>query len=68
MLLAANAWKQTFIKDMTADNDKNKVKKPEKPNQTVKREKPKQNKAHEDFKRRYFEFYDDVKTSDRQDW
>ena len=49
---------------MTADNDKNKVKKPEKPNQTVKREKPKQNKAHEDFKRRYF----DVKISDRQDW
>lgn len=25
-------------------------------------------KAAADFKRRYFEFYDDIKISDRQDW
>ena len=25
-------------------------------------------KTSEDFKRKYFEFYDDIKISDRQDW
>ena len=29
---------------------------------------PKTNKAQEDFKKRYFEYYDDIKISDRQDW
>ena len=29
---------------------------------------PKKNKAQEDFKKRYFEYYDDIKISDRQDW
>lgn len=24
--------------------------------------------ANDDFKRRYFEYYDDIKISDRQDW
>ncbi len=30
--------------------------------------KQKQKKANEDFKKRYFEYYDDIKISDRQDW
>ena len=25
-------------------------------------------KANEDFKRKYFDYYDDIKISDRQDW
>ena len=25
-------------------------------------------KAQEEFKKRYFEYYDDIKISDRQDW
>ncbi len=25
-------------------------------------------KCNDDFKRKYFEFYDDIKISDRQDW
>ena len=25
-------------------------------------------KSNDDFKRKYFEFYDDIKISDRQDW
>ncbi len=25
-------------------------------------------KPNDDFKRKYFEFYDDIKISDRQDW
>lgn len=29
---------------------------------------PKAKKASEDFKKRYFEYYDDIKISDRQDW
>jgi len=29
---------------------------------------PKTNKAQEEFKKRYFEYYDDIKISDRQDW
>lgn len=29
---------------------------------------PKDKKAQEDFKKHYFEFYDDIKISDRQDW
>ncbi len=28
----------------------------------------KADKAREGFKKRYFEFYDDIKISDRQDW
>ena len=28
----------------------------------------KQRKAHEDFKRKYFDYYDDVKTNIKQDW
>ena len=28
----------------------------------------KKRKAHEDFKRKYFDYYDDVKTSIKQDW
>lgn len=49
----------------------------EKPEKSVKKEKTpekkktstaKTNKAAEDFKRKYFEYYDDIKISDRQDW
>ena len=28
----------------------------------------KQKKVNDDFKRKYFEYYDDIKISDRQDW
>ncbi len=28
----------------------------------------KSKKAAQDFKKRYFEYYDDIKISDRQDW
>ncbi|MBR2337108.1 MAG: hypothetical protein IKA61_04095 [Clostridia bacterium] len=28
----------------------------------------KKKSANEDFKRKYFEYYDDIKISDRQDW
>ena len=34
---------------------------------TDKKEKPKKT-SNADFKRKYFEFYDDIKISDRQDW
>ena len=30
--------------------------------------KAKVKKTNEDFKKKYFEFYDDIKISDRQDW
>ena len=30
--------------------------------------KAKAKKSNEDFKRKYFEYYDDIKISDRQDW
>lgn len=30
--------------------------------------KPTQKNKNEDFKRKYFEYYDDIKISDRQDW
>jgi len=30
--------------------------------------KAKVKKQNEDFKRKYFEYYDDIKISDRQDW
>ena len=39
--------------------------------ENAKTEKPKKKtskKADADFKRRYFDYYDDVKISDRQDW
>ena len=35
-------------------------------NQTTQKAKTK--KANEDFKRKYFDYYDDIKISDRQDW
>lgn len=41
--------------------------KPKKPQQN-KQPSPTQKKAQEDFKKRYFEYYDDIKISDRQDW
>ncbi len=30
--------------------------------------KAKAKKSNEDFKRKYFDYYDDIKISDRQDW
>ncbi len=32
------------------------------------KQKPTVNKAQQEFKKRYFEYYDDIKISDRQDW
>ena len=45
-------------------------KKEDKKIQTPKKvQKPKPKKSsNEDFKRKYFDFYDDIKISDRQDW
>ena len=49
--------------------DKNKVNvEKKKPQSEKKATVPKKNKAQEDFKKRYFEYYDDIKISDRQDW
>ena len=39
-----------------------------KPLSEEEKRKIKKKKEHEDFKRKYFEYYDDVKISDRQDW
>ena len=33
-----------------------------------KKPKPKPQKTSDEFKRKYFEYYDDIKISDRQDW
>ncbi|MBQ7348539.1 MAG: hypothetical protein IJW47_00950 [Clostridia bacterium] len=38
----------------------------EKTKEQIKKEK--QKKVNEDFKKKYFEYYDDIKISDRQDW
>jgi hypothetical protein len=38
----------------------------EKTKEQIKKEK--QKKANEDFKKKYFDYYDDIKISDRQDW
>ena len=35
---------------------------------TPKKPSKKPNGANDDFKRRYFDYYDDIKISDRQDW
>lgn len=48
-----------------------KTEKSVKKEKTPEKKKPstaKTNKAAEDFKRKYFEYYDDIKISDRQDW
>lgn len=39
-----------------------------KPVSEEEKQKMKKKKEREDFKRKYFEYYDDVKISDRQDW
>ncbi|MBO4323702.1 MAG: hypothetical protein J5836_03470 [Clostridia bacterium] len=44
------------------EKDKKDEKKPQ-----DKKQKPSK-KPNDDFKRKYFEFYDDIKISDRQDW
>ncbi len=46
--------------------EENKKKPDSKP--STEKQKPKKKKPQEDFKRKYFEFYDDIKISDRQDW
>lgn len=40
------------------------------PNPSQKKVEPhkKKKKPNEDFKRKYFDYYDDIKISDRQDW
>lgn len=48
-----------IIKDKTSKEIKPAEKKPIK---TVKKQ------SQDDFKRKYFEYYDDIKISDRQDW
>lgn len=48
------------------EQDKHTVKTPLPPKKTVK--KPKDAKETEIFKRKYFDFYDDIKTSVREDW
>ena len=36
--------------------------------QSEKQKKPVKKQSNADFKRKYFEYYDDIKISDRQDW
>lgn len=52
---------------MSNDNKKanENLKKKEKP---IEKKSSKSSKSMEDFKRKYFEYYDDIKISDRQDW
>lgn len=50
---------------MYDEKNKSDKKEPQPAKKTVKNA---PNKSQEDFKRRYFEFYDDIKISDRQDW
>ena len=38
------------------------------PRKTQTKKQPKKPDPNSDFKRRYFDYYDDVKISDRQDW
>lgn len=47
------------------DEEKQKTKSEKEKKEEQKR---KQKKSGDEFKRRYFEFYDDIKISDRQDW
>ena len=49
----------------------NSVKTPSVTPQSVKKTTPpskKKKSPNEDFKRKYFDYYDDIKISDRQDW
>ena len=49
--------------------EKKTVQPADKPNAPKKTQKPKPKKSsNEEFKRRYFDYYDDIKISDRQDW
>ncbi|MGN0819067.1 MAG: hypothetical protein ACI4M6_01545 [Christensenellaceae bacterium] len=48
------------------EKDKTKVEK--QPVSTTKDKAKPIKKTNDDFKRRYFDFYDDIKISDRQDW
>ena len=38
------------------------------PRKTQAKKQPKKPDPNSDFKRKYFDYYDDVKISDRQDW
>lgn len=38
------------------------------PTKTQAKKQPKKPDPNSDFKRKYFDYYDDVKISDRQDW
>lgn len=48
------------------DNKEKELKKQQEKKELQKKAKVK--KTNEDFKKKYFEFYDDIKISDRQDW
>ena len=51
------------------ENQNNNVNKVEKqPVKKVEPPKKKKKSPNEDFKRKYFDYYDDIKISDRQDW
>ena len=47
--------------------EEKKVEKKVEPPKKAQKPKPKKS-SNEDFKRKYFDFYDDIKISDRQDW
>lgn len=52
---------------MEDNTKKPSAEKSEKKNEVPKKQ-PKKSDPNADFKRKYFDYYDDVKISDRQDW
>ena len=53
------------------NNETKKIKTPEKTQEEIKKEQEKKKRAKAEtakFKSKYFEYYDDIKISDRQDW
>ena len=57
---------QKLLNEINISLNKDKVKKEQDKKEQQKKAKTKKN--NEDFKRKYFDYYDDIKISDRQDW
>jgi hypothetical protein len=60
-----NEQKNAVIADNNGGGSGQEVKKPFKPTPKTPAQKKRER---EDFKRRYFDYYDDVKTNIKQDW
>lgn len=57
-----------MIKEKTTSDEKTVEKEKQPANESVHTRAVVKKPYESDFKRRYFDYYDDVKTSDRQDW